>query len=360
MRHLAKTSTTFSTLFSMIAFIAVGTLFSTSALAQTRIVVIPHYVEDGANMKWSYAVEHFETVIGPINNQLGRHGFEVLDPIAADLKEADYNLSRVDSSSAVPEMAKRFAVDLVYVLRIDLKAKKVSNGCKVKATVKGRCYDSAGRSVPASLMKKFNATEETCDDAVDVVENSIGYKIGRILTDWNGKSSGTRRSTGEGTVYKKVSDSKGGVLIKHIEDYENLVNIRLDGATEYELAEVFGKVVNTVRGVVPGTIKRFRSNIDPEDPEKCVSIWRTRIQNTDPFRLQANIMKMINDILDAKGNINLKGVPYRYTPAEITLLKGIRTGSSSANEIQFVIDLQRSQDREMSGRHDPYKKKGFE
>ena len=104
----------------------------------------------------------------------------------------------------------------------------------------------------------------------------------------------------------------------------------------------------------------------PTIPQACFVIWRVRIEDTDPFRLQANVMKMIDDILDAGGEITLKGVPYRYTAAEVDLLKGIRPGESTSREIQFVVDRERARDREFSGRHDPYKareqgtKKGFE
>ena len=75
MKQYGKGITKSVTVFLML-FFTLCMFFTASASAQTRIVVIPHYVEDGADMKWSRAVEHFETVIGPINNQLAKHGFE--------------------------------------------------------------------------------------------------------------------------------------------------------------------------------------------------------------------------------------------------------------------------------------------
>ena len=58
--------------------------------------------------------------------------------------------------------------------------------------------------------------------------------------------------------------------------------------------------------------------------------WEVEIDKstTDPFRLQANIMKMINDILDAGGTIRINGVPYRYTPSEMKLMVGIMPENS--------------------------------
>ena len=130
------------------------------------------------------------------------------------------------------------------------------------------------------------------------------------------------------------------------------INVKLLQATEYETVEIFGKILNTVQGVTQA--KRYRSNIDPEDPEKCGVIWSLKLGKTDPFRLETNIMKMIGDILDAGGSIHMNGVEYRYTPAEVNLLKGIRPGNSTDGEICFIVDLDLSQEREMSGRHDPY------
>jgi len=65
---------------------------------------------------------------------------------------------------------------------------------------------------------------------------------------------------------------------------------------------------------------------------------------------------MIHDILDSGGEIQLKGVPYRYSAAEVDLLKGMRPGDVSSRDIQFVVDRERARDREFQQRYDPYKK----
>ena len=45
----------------------------------------------------------------------------------------------------------------------------------------------------------------------------------------------------------------------------------LDKANEYEIVEVFGKVVNTVRGVKHA--KRFNQRIVSDNPQACVTEW---------------------------------------------------------------------------------------
>ena len=50
---------------------------------------------------------------------------------------------------------------------------------------------------------------------------------------------------------------------------DNIIEVRLDGATEYTLSEVFAKVINTAAGVVEA--KRMASSIVPNNPQKVPS-----------------------------------------------------------------------------------------
>jgi len=298
----------------------------------------------------------------------------VIDPFAKDSSEREYNRimerARDDSPLACMELCKKYATDAVYIVWLKVKTKETSDGyCKASARVDGQGYDSAARSLGANVSKTFKVTKRDCDDAIAEVEKEVGDLVGRKLTAWSG---GTGQTGGvvvsEQGNYSQVQEQEsqgGGVLQSNITNLESLINIRLDGATEYELTEVFGKVINTVTGVVEA--KRYSSRIIPDNPQACFVVWRLQIEGTDPFRVQANTMKMINDILDAGGEIQLKGVPYSYSAAEVDLLKGIRLGDASSREIQFVIDRERSRDREFQERHDPYKarqqggkKAGFE
>ncbi len=342
----------------LLLFAMVGGLLALApgkALAQTRIVVVPFYTEEGST-QWDS--RHYRRILNFINNQLVRHGFEVVNRRAAELKEEEYNnymeRARQDSVLASVEMCKKYATDLAYIVWLSVKREVTPDGyCRAKARLEGEGYDSAGRDLGAAVSKTFIVTKRDCDDAIAEVEKEVADLVGRKLTAWSGGYGGRHVAGGTTGGSYIGSTGEGGVIQRHSDALENLINVRLDGATEYEMAEVFGKVLNTARGVVEA--KRYRSRIVPDNPQASVVIWRVRIEGTDPFRLQANIIKMINDILDNGGEIVMKGVPYRYTAAEVDLLKGIRSGDSSSREIQFVIDRERARDREFQGRHDPYK-----
>ncbi len=318
----------------------------------TRIVIVPFYEEYGYHTAYP---RHYRRIVGFMSNQLVRHGFEVVNPWATALKEAEYNRymerSRQDSPYAARELCKRYATDLAYIVWLRVKPRRTPDGmCRVKVRMEGEGYDSAGRDLGAAVSKTFIVTRADCDDAIAEAEKEVADLVGRKLTAWSGRrgSGGYHRSS-----YHSGAGTGGGVIARHSNALESRILVRLTGANEYELAEAFGKVLNTARGVV--WAKRYRSRIVPDNPQASVVIWEVKTKGTDPFRLQANIMTMINRILDSGGTVYLKGVQYRYSPAEIDMLKGIRTGDSSSRELHFVIDRERARDREFEGRHDPYR-----
>ncbi len=336
--------------------VAAGVL-SASAAIRTRIVVLPFYVEEGDAVRTpgSDLSMHYRRMTGFIENQLVSHNFEVIDPFARDASEAELNnimeKATEDSMLVSQNMCQRFAVDAVYIVWLRVKTQRTADGyVRANAIVDGKGYDSAGRSLGANVYKTFKITRRDFDEAVAMAEKEVGDTVGRTLTNW-----ATTRTSGNvvsGTTVSGSSESGQGVLARNAQSQSRYVNLRLDQANEYELVEVFGKVVNTVRGVVDA--RRFNQRIIPDNPQACVTEWEVEIHGgTDPFRLQANIMKSIDDILDSGGTVDINGVPYRYSPSEVKLLMGIRPGEATSQSIQFVIDRERARDREFSGQHNP-------
>jgi len=322
-----------------------------------------------------------------INNQLVRHDFEVINPFAADSSEREYNRvmerAREDSPLASLEMCKKYGTDAAYIVWLKVKTRKTGDGyCKAAARVDGEGYDSASHDLGVGLSKTFKVTRKECDDAIAEVEKEVGDLVGRKLTAWSGgpapaaavvpkpappaatapQAAAPAPPAATVVPVPQAAAVSGGALARNIKKHEQMIDVRLDGATDAEIAEAFGKVLNTVIGVQEA--KRYSSQIVPDNPQASYQIWRAMIADTEPFRLQANIIKMINDISDAGGTLTLKGVPYRYTAAEIDFLKGTRPASSTTRSIQFVVDRELVRDREFSNRHDAYKARknagGFE
>lgn len=342
----------------VLAAVMVGSgVLPANAALRTRIVVLPFYVEQGrdADTGSSDLGFHYRRMSGFIENHLVSHNFEVIDPFAKDASERELSRimerAREDSALACLEMANRFAVDAVYLVWLNVKAQKTADGYwKASAMLDGKGYDSGGRSLGANVLKTFKVTRRDFDEAVAIVEKEVGDVVGRTLTNWSRKKVVTNVVQ---TSQNSPAKSGQGVLAKNIKNQEKYINLRLDQANEYEIVEVFGKIVNTVRGVTDA--RRFNQRIVPDNPQACVTEWEVEVDPdaTDSFRLQANIMKMVNDILDAGGTINIKGVPYRYTPSEMKLMMGIMPGTATSRSVQFIIDRERMRDREFAGRHDP-------
>ena len=327
-------------------------LAAQSAAAQSgplRIVVLPFYTEEGADVTDAgYEARHYRRIIRFINNQLVRHGFEVISSHATELKEQEYNRlrerAREDSSLAAREMTRKYAVDVAYVVWLDVSRRTTGDGyCRAKARVEGEGYDSGGRDIGAGVIKTFTLTRRDCDDAVIEAEKEVGDEVGRTLTAWRGRSAGGGAVSGGATG----SGGEGGVVQRETEALGSLVNVRLEGATEYELVEVFGKVLHTVRGVTEASI--YRTTVEPGNPQASLALWRVRIEDTTTFRLQSNVMAMLKSICEAGGELVLRGVAYRHAPAEVDLLKGVFPYDVTPRELAFIVDRERVRDLEMQG-----------
>jgi hypothetical protein len=333
-----------------------GFVSDVPAQTTTRIVVVPFYTEKGQDVKdTGYAAEHYRRVMRFINNQLARHGFEVVNPFAKELGEEEYNRvmqrSRQESILAAKEICKKYASEIAYTVWLTVQIDGTADRyCRARVRLDGEGYDSAGRDLGVGVYKTVIVTRRSCEDAIAGAEKEVGDLVGRRLALWRVDMKRTQMVSGGAGLAREMQ--KEDAPAQRAEEIENLVEIRLEGATEYTLSEIFGKVINTATGVTEA--KRYASQIIPENPQASYVVWRVRIEGTDPFRLQANIIKMAHEILDAGGELYLKGVPYRYTADEVDLLKGIRPGDATDRRVQFVIDRELARDKELQGRHDPF------
>ena len=329
-----------------------GTLLlaAQNATAQSgpiRIVVLPFYTEEGADVTDAgYEGRHYRRIIRFINNQLVRHGFEVLGGPVIELKEKEYNRlrqrAREDSSLAALEMTRKYAVDVAYIVWLDVSRRTTGDGyCRAEARVEGEGYDSGGRDIGAGVHKTFTLTRRDCEKAVVEAEVEVGDEVGRTLTVWRGRSARGTAVSGTGGA------GEGGVIERNVDALRSLINLRLEGATGYELVEVFGKVLHTVRGVTEAKV--YRITIEPGNPQASLALWRVRIEDTTTFRLQSNVMTMLKRICEAGGELVLNGVAYRYTPAEVDRLKGVFAYDVTSQELAFRVDRERVRDLEMQG-----------
>ena len=149
------------------------------------------------------------------------------------------------------------------------------------------------------------------------------------------------------TVSGCAGKTEQGRFAANFHQYDNLINVRLDGANDATVAEAFGKIVGSAEGVVGST--RYSSRIVPDNPQASVINWRVTVNGIDTFTLQTSIIEMSKELLRAGGWLTMEGVPYRYTKDEIAMLLGLRPGDATSRQIWFVIDRELARDREMSG-----------
>lgn len=361
---------TFNLLPALLLLFLISTAAQAMANGPIKVVVVPSYTELGSDVRDGGArTVHYRRVMRYINNQLSKHGFEVVNPTAAEYIEEEQNVqmqrSRQDSILSARALCKKYATDVAMVVWLKVKAERADRGLtRVKATLEGEGYDAAGMDLGIGLEKSWTVTANDKDDAIIKAEKDVGYEVGRVLTAWRGRQGGSSSRTvvdsrPVGSTYVGSSaPAEGGVLQRRAEQSLQYIYVNLDGAVTPETGEVFGKVVNTATGVLAA--KLYGQQITPGNPQASYIKWRIQIEDTDPFRVQSNIMKMLNDVLDAGGDLTMRGIPYRYTPAEVDMLRGIRTSSANPKVINFIVDRERMRDADFSDRHNPYQSGGFD
>jgi len=310
--------------------------------ASTRIVVLPFYVEAGKNVTDSgIAKKHYIRTMIPINNKLNDKGFDVVDPFATESLETEFNhwmeKSKQDSALIATDLCKKYSADVALILWLEMDINKTGDGYyAADGSLLCKGYDSAGHSV-IGINKAFELTRRSRKRAIADLEEEVGYEVARQITAGSNNSSGRTQNS---------------ALRRNIKKYEGQIKVRLEGVTSYELLEIFDKVLITTTGVT--SAEEYGSNINSRSPQKSFATWIVKIDGTSHTRLRANVIKRIHDILEQGGRTVIDGVPYRYTPDEVNLLRGITQGTSNRQVIQFVIDRKLAREREMSGRHNPY------
>lgn len=314
-----------------------------------RIVVLPFYVEQGNDIRDPILNNRdYRRVRGLINNHLVRSGFDVVNASAADISQQDYDTLaqkfQADSQTSIVDLNRRYATDAVYIIWLEanvIHGRGQDSGlCKIKLNVDGEGYASDNSSLGATMAEQVMVGGGDCRDALRNAEKSVANIVGEFIagTSTQPNPSITSHNLGDDMTLRPAGKS---LLERQLDNKEALITIRLNGITRYETIEVMGKVLNTVNGVLYA--KRLMSNFTPNNAQASYEVWRLSYDSdlTDLFRIQANIMNMITDIIYSNGKLTLKGVPYRYTAGQVSLLKGIRPGRTSSKEIQFIFDIGR-------------------
>ena len=356
-------------LFATVATLLSSLLITSTGFAQgdpIRIVVLPYFVEGGNDIRemGDDPRTHYRRIQRFLNNQLVRHNFEVMNPFAVEYTEEEYNdnmeRAREDSALAARTLTRKYGVDVVYLVSLRVTKDSTAEGlCKIKARIEGEGYDSAARDLGVGWEEAMTVTKRDCEDAWIEAERYAADEVGRVLTAWSQSPSAASYSgggsggqevvvVGDGSSADDCAPSgDGGAIQRTGERLGQFISVRLDGATTQEQIEIFGKVINTARGVY--NAKVYRVDLSPNNPQASQTLWRVSINCTDTFRLASNTNEMLREIVDAGGRVVRNGVVYDYSAAEVDLIKGIRMNNVSSREIQFVLDRRAAQRKEMQG-----------
>lgn len=162
--------------------------------APIRIVVLPGYAESGKDVISEQEImTHYRRAMRFINNELVRHGFEVVNPVAKELQENYYaelnQRTTATTKNACAILNQKYETDVAYIIWLDVRSQRTRDRrmCKVTARIDGEGYDSGGNDLGAGLSKVFTTVRRNCVEAVELAEKEVGYSVGRILTAYQPK-----------------------------------------------------------------------------------------------------------------------------------------------------------------------------
>jgi len=279
----------------------------THPIKQTRIVVLPFYEESNELPKEDMK-RHYRRISGFINNNLVSEAFEVINPFAVEWKENEYDLlikrSRKESAFVCKEMCRKYSSDIAYIVWLDLKKTYTpDNFCKVNIVLEGQGYDSASRDVGVYMSETIQGIHINCDAAVIDAEKKLAIFMGKKLI---------------------------AELNKNIQFTEETIEIRIEGKVTPVIAEIIDKILNITKGV--DEVQRYRFKID------SVCIWRIKINETSISGIQENMINIIKQIIDSKGNFNKNDVQFNYSELEVNELKKFKCKDSSSRAILFLLE----------------------
>lgn len=229
-------------------------------------------------------------------------------------------------------------VDVVYLVRLDVEARVTDDGyCRARVQIEGEGYDSAAHRIDAWVNRIHQAAQRECDRAIIAAVDDASASVGRVLGVWKSVQQSAESDASAEDIGASSSGSGGNGRATEISP--TLIDVRLEGATSYEIAEVFGRVVGTARGVTDATL--YKVKLQGANPRESNVTWRVRVENWEPSRFQNDVMRILHAISEEEGGI-MGGDA--YTCSEHDLLRAIRPGDTSSGTVVFVLDRDRLQE----------------
>ena len=167
------------------------------AMDAIRIAVFPFHTGEGAEARdagdeaW-----HSRHLSRRIDRRLAAHGFEVVNPLAADpmAMEKVYGCltTRWREGSLEDCLVRATQVmawtDVVYLVRLDLKTRGAGeSGCTARVEVDVEGFDGGRREIGIGLIgfvDVFEITRSTCDAAILAAEAKVADDVGTTLAGW--------------------------------------------------------------------------------------------------------------------------------------------------------------------------------
>ena len=167
--------------------------FSNQTIAKIRIVILPHYAENGVETEDNNSVfEYYMRIERYVSNKL-HQGFDVIyrNHSQETYVKHTYQIMQLvleDTSRAVIQITNRYETDVAYIVWLEVYKQVAADGvCKVTAVFAGEGYDNAARNLGINVAKTITRNNNDCDMAIRKAIGEFAVLVGKKLTTWHSR-----------------------------------------------------------------------------------------------------------------------------------------------------------------------------
>lgn len=126
-----------------------------------------------------------------------------------------------------------------------------------------------------------------------------------------------------------------GKLQRELARRPKTIYLKLFNVTEFELTELFNRIIETIDGVKAA--QRYRMHLEPDRPQACVVEWEIEVADIDAFELESRIFNKLKEF-DRKGALVVVdwNFPFEVTNDMLAQLRQISPWQASAAELLFI------------------------
>lgn len=303
-------------------FFFLGTFAAHAQEPVKKVAVLPVFLNSSGEIDTDQGIKKGSNFIDPINKILDQSGYYPVNlfdgRMATGAIQDLMNESHNYTQDVAAKLTKAHGLDGLIYVNIENTLTQTDEGIYnsfVSTYVEG--FDTTGRYLGFSDEKELIIKNENRDIAGQTAETEMAVRIGKYLV-------------------RELNERNSGLF--HHTMAKPVVSVSLYRLNSYEMAELFGKIIESTRGVMDARVVRL--DLFKDKPKKSYIEWQIEIGRSisDPYELKRAILDKIQEVLNAENGSLINLSPQKNgSNAEIRTLERIQSARTHGDTVVFII-----------------------